>query len=478
MFSKNDLRRLHVFKQSLAAWGISLCALLGAQVAHAQIDYTFNNTIAQNAGIWSAVSGNSTTMGMGASGAVVPSGSLYQQLGSGANLSGWTAAGNYGVAQGATGVTVNARGLASVPGGGSVPVTLASKIKPASLAKGLTAFARALPYISWGMAIYDMGEAMGFGFDNTPAGPVVKKTDPSACMSSCYTWSITASSIDISSGSVGAMLAQIVTVTAGLDAYHKYLSCTQNGSGADAICNVAAGGVQYIFGSKTPRAPDMSAYVASNFQELEDAIAAQSGWPTTTFYTQNAVKDAINQGQSFSVEAPVLSGPASTPGETVTKQGFDSSGAPTTTVSTTTNNHTYAGNQITTTTNNVTNVTNNTTGAVTTTTTVTNQTPDPQKTDCEKDPEAVGCKHLDVPTDKVPTKEETITWAEENLGFGPGACPSPYQFSVMQTLYPKTYTIDLAQFCNTMSNVVRPLVILFSLLAAFFIVAPVTTREI
>jgi len=488
MFSKNGLFRFHLPKQSLAAWGISLCAVFGAEVAHAQIDYTFNNTIAKNAGIWSAVSGNSTTMGMGASGAVTPSGSLYQQLGSGANLSGWTAAGNYGVAQGATGVTVNARGSAAVPGGKSVPVSVTSRIKPASLGKGLAALARAVPFLGTGIAIYDFGQSIGFGIDRDVFGNVsVTKSDPTVCsVAPCnevrYVIDSGAQASFPWTSSPAAACAASVTAYASLYGFTVTSNGLINSNGISDVCSWTVTAPFYNSGTTTPSyrsVPPVSSSVPSSLLDFENAIAAKSGWPTTDTKMQEAVKQAIESGQSFDVDTPTVTGPATSPGESSTTQGFDTAGNPTTTTTTKTNQHIYNNNSVTTNTTTVTNVTNNNTGAVTTTTVNTTPAPSSDPVDsCSANPERVGCKNIDIPMDKVPTKDETITWAEENLGFGPGACPSPYSFSVMQTLYPKTYTIDLAQFCNTMSNVVRPLVILFSLLAAFFIVAPVTTREI
>lgn len=87
---------------------------------------------------------------------------------------------------------------------------------------------------------------------------------------------------------------------------------------------------------------------------------------------------------------------------------------------------------------------------------------------CALFPGIAACASLDTPTEEVPASERTITYSAENLGLGSGACPAPFGFG--GTL--GTHSIDLAPYCEKVEDIIRPLVILFSLLAAFFIVAP------
>lgn len=181
-------------------------------------------------------------------------------------------------------------------------------------------------------------------------------------------------------------------------------------------------------------------------------------------------------------------GPVTTPKTTTTTSTHN----PTTDQTTSTDVTTQDAAKQTTTVTNVTNITNTTntsklTNNLTTVTNVTNTTTNtplvPTKTDtvidkpledkrseCEKSPDTLGCMKVDVvPTDKVPTKTVTITWAEENLGLGAGSCPAPTPFHTSLG----DYSLDLTQYCSAITSYVRPLVLLFSLLAAFFIVAPV-----
>lgn len=181
-------------------------------------------------------------------------------------------------------------------------------------------------------------------------------------------------------------------------------------------------------------------------------------------------------------------GPVSTPKTTTTTSTYDQTSDQTTSQDVTSQD---AAKQTTTSTNitNITNttntstVTNNTTNVTNVTNTTTNTPLEPTKTDtvtdkpvedkrseCEKSPDTLGCMKVDdVPTDRVPTKTVTITWAEENLGLGAGSCPAPTPFHTALG----DYSLDLTQYCGAITSYVRPLVLLFSLLAAFFIVAPV-----
>jgi len=444
MFSKNDLRRLHVFKQSLVAWGLSLCAVFGSQVAHAAVevpDSAFQRFMVEASGV------GKQTISFGSNGTPVLSPGVPTLSTNGGS----------GVAFARSGTILN-------PAGEKLAINATGKLAALSIGPLIARAAGLLSPVAGalvaGVGIYDFYKEMGYTPVQNPDGTlaVTKQSSTKEWYKNPGGWM---ASPDDFCHSVGSFFNQNSALP-GPDAETETIKCTYSVNGA----------TQYI---NAPIRTTVTGNSPATQQQFIDDVAAKSGWPSTSQITK-AIAEAqkiANESLLYDPASMTFTGPATSTGKTTTTTNPDGS----TTTTTTNYNHTYEGAKVTT--GAVTTTTNNNPVTNTTTTTVTTTTPDtPQKTDCELDPEAIGCKHLDVPTDKVPTKEETITWAEENLGFGPGACPSPYQFSVMQTLYPKTYTIDLAQFCSTMSSVVRPLVILFSLLAAFFIVAPVTTREI
>lgn len=82
------------------------------------------------------------------------------------------------------------------------------------------------------------------------------------------------------------------------------------------------------------------------------------------------------------------------------------------------------------------------------------------------------CADMDTPDDDVPEREETVTYEAEDLGFGDGHCPPPFTWNDTAG----AHEIDLSPYCDKLKTVVKPLVILFALLAAFFIVAPGKTE--
>lgn len=77
------------------------------------------------------------------------------------------------------------------------------------------------------------------------------------------------------------------------------------------------------------------------------------------------------------------------------------------------------------------------------------------------------CADMDTPDTEVPKTNKDVSYTQEDLGLGGGVCPPPYTW----TDHAGSHSIDLAPYCDKLSTVVRPLVLLFGALAAFFIVA-------
>lgn len=198
-------------------------------------------------------------------------------------------------------------------------------------------------------------------------------------------------------------------------------------------------------------------------QELADLIAARSGWPSSSAVSR-ALADAMNhpkQDQKLETEGPAeLTGPSSVPGASSTSTG--SSG--TVTISNTWNIG-ISGDTITVTSSTVTNTTNP--DGTTATQTV---TAEPEKQEgCESGAKTVGCAELDTPTgEDIPRSTRELTWVQENLGLGGGACPAPYGWTDSLG----SHSIDLAPWCSVLSNIIKPLVLLMAALAAIFIIIP------
>lgn len=117
--------------------------------------------------------------------------------------------------------------------------------------------------------------------------------------------------------------------------------------------------------------------------------------------------------------AIALTGPATGTASTITQTG--AAGNVTTTINNTFN---YAGDTLT-----WNETTTQTTGAGTTTTTATQPQAD-SRTDCEKNPAAIGCAKMgDLPTDAPAWQTKTVTFTADALGL-PAACPAPRSLAI------------------------------------------------
>lgn len=104
-----------------------------------------------------------------------------------------------------------------------------------------------------------------------------------------------------------------------------------------------------------------------------------------------------------------------------------------------------------------------------TTETVENDKPKEEGPDlCEKNPDILACQKLGELKDEIPKSERTIEYAPVDLGWGSGSCPAPHSLSV----HGQSLSMSYQPACDFLSNWIRPVVIAFALLAAFFIVAP------
>lgn len=114
------------------------------------------------------------------------------------------------------------------------------------------------------------------------------------------------------------------------------------------------------------------------------------------------------------------------------------------------------------------------------TSTTTDTTPDAKAKEgeeaeglCKLFPKIAACATLDTPDGEVPELERTITYSAENLGLGGGSCPAPFTWTDSLG----NHQLDLAPWCDKVEGVIRPLVLLMAMLAAFFIVAPVWSNQ-
>jgi len=348
------------------------------------------------------------------------------------------------------------------PAGVKVPMSVAARVPGAAAASLLVKGLKLAPVLGTGIALYEMAQEVGFSLSKTADGVQVQKAPTGACTTApCYEYQNQYTGDGLWYSTLDA-------------ACKSYLGQSLYGSPTTSAiaappnsCVFSNGSDTRTFGLATPRevAPATGGQ-ASTLDALRDAIAAKSGWPSGSSVSQ-ALVDAQNlTGEKIQTQNPILSGPATSTGKSSTTANPDGS----TTTKTTNYGHTYSGNTYTT---NVVNVTSNYSPTTNTTTTTTETTtPDPAQSDCEKNPNALGCQTLnDVPDDQVPKKTETLTYEVEDLGFGAGQCPA----SQTVTTHIGSVTLNMSPYCDALVTYCKPVLILLALLTAFFIVAPVKT---
>ncbi len=251
--------------------------------------------------------------------------------------------------------SLRAKTPAPLPSGYSRPVIdVEARVVPSSAAGAIGRFLRkGVPLLSTGFALYDLGQELGFGLDNSSGQLQITKT--------VTTWGWRAGTAGhVYKPSIAEACNQVLSFFTG--GYLLYeISATQDRVVCTAPENPA--GSQYTFNkinqgtTTTPQTID----------QFEDAIEAKTGWPTNSAINLSLAA-AIAAGEGVQTQTPTVTGPATTPGPVSTTTDAVNN---TTTTSTTTYNHTYSGDTVTTT-STTTNITiNNTTGSVVNSTTTT-----------------------------------------------------------------------------------------------------------
>lgn len=281
---------------------------------------------------------------------------------------------------------VRATGTGTIrnPSGNDLPVQTQSRIPNANVAGALgratVKIVASVGVLGTGVALWELYKELGFDLTKDAAGvPVVRKIDSSVCtVSPCYVYSLQI--FTGHSGSGSTPLAACQNVIANVvhpsqtftNARMKFPSSREWGDcqwdqywksdGSYITSN------ESTIDRSSEVAPSSANYLPSSQQEFLDAVAAKSGWPSTSAISRAIADSVAATGEKIGTGTPTVTGPATSPGTTTTTTDTVND---TTTVTTITHNHTYAGDTITTTTINNTTTTNNTTGAVTTNTTTT-----------------------------------------------------------------------------------------------------------
>jgi hypothetical protein len=356
-------------------------------------------------------------------------------------------------------------------GRASLPVTIAAKVPPASIGALIKKALPLVPILATGVALYDLAKELNFDLTKSDTGTIeVKKVGPQTCTSSRPanpTWNNYCVNNGNSSWAPASYTPVIESGTC------KLLVVCSNGwnngtyESWEYVTQISAG------------------LTSSTDLAFADAVANQIGWPDSS-----AIAKALDQAQRLTndpipTEGPKVSGPASVAGrKEVTKNPISNGERETTKQTnydcqyfdgpTVTDGGTVACAEKTTTTEKDT-VTDPQTQQTTVTTKqtaetiapvdTTSQKPQEPTDPCDKNPDRVGCATLDTPEGEIPKITKTFTFQAEDLGLGGGSCPAPTTVSTSNG----SYTLDLGRYCDAITTYVRPVVILFGMLAAFLI---------
>lgn len=249
----------------------------------------------------------------------------------------YTMSGNVATFGGATATAANASSItfgnaanaalyaqaqASVPvgGGAYVPTTVKAFPTPYAISRAVGTFlGKVLPFLCTGIALYELAKELGFDLNNSSGAVVVKKSDPTLCtVAPCYLKKL----VSANYGTYTANTVQQVAAAMqsgynaqGLD--YLIASFSVSGISVTFIENKRSTGAYYttrvVSASDVPIAPSVPVFLPSTIQELQDAIAAKSGWPSPSALPQT-LKDAVTAGVPLELPSPSqITGPASVP---------------------------------------------------------------------------------------------------------------------------------------------------------------------
>jgi hypothetical protein len=361
---------------------------------------------------------------------------------------------------GRTSISVASDGTLLTASKGTLPngtvVNVAGQMAKADVAKGIGRAMLAVGRLSWPIALLELATHLDFSVNPTTGdltksggetftvllagvGPLPGSSKLAACANvATYQDSI----------AVGGAHYEMNPASDATTCYINYKPSSDPGTWTFTA---------YSYSGATGGAP-----IVATTQELADAIASESGWPSSAPLAKAAV-EAIKLGQPIPITPTTVTGPASTVGTPKVTNHPD--GKVTTT--TVTNNYSYVGPVVNNTTTTV-NATYNPATDTTETTTTEEAAPEPQKDPCAENPDSAGCAKLDIPEGEVPKKTVEVAFAPDDLGWGAGQCPPPFVFTTMLG----TNEIDLAPYCDIVTSVVKPVVLLICAFMAFMIAAP------
>ncbi len=224
--------------------------------------------------------------------------------------------------------TLLSKGPVSFTGGGGLKVDadLVSSIPKQSAGRALARFAmRNTPLLGAALALPDLLAELGFRRSQSPAGDVTleRQTDTASCSPVVAPFPC---------GGDSSASASWQCKKLGDSFFYGWVN---NTSRDFSSCQQVTGTVK--------------SFVPASQQELEDAIAQKSDWPSSSKLSQ-VLREAIQTGETVQSVPQTLTGPVTSPGVKTTTRNPDG----TSTTTTTNHTYTYSGPTVTVTTTTVT----------------------------------------------------------------------------------------------------------------------------
>jgi len=379
--------------------------------------------------------------------------------------------------------TVTRTGSLPLGYGVRLPITTTAKVAPilgaALLKKGMGA----LTVFGVGVALYDTAKELGFTLSKDGAGNLVVQTAAVGQCSSIgqtqYRYSSGLGSGIWSTNSQSAAQSWASVISSASAAYDFRI--TAYGAGTSVTLTT------YNQGGTTPVTTTIQSATTSTCsavaplqtvteQALQDAIASASGWPSGSAVSQALVDAANLTGDDIPVEQPKVTGPATVDGpstvsnsgskETTKKTQFDCTYVDGATVM---DGGSVVCTERVTTTEKVTTV-DPITGTPTTSETVTDTTtkpaevsPDPEQTECQKNPSRIGCAEFGTADPQTLRKEmQAVTVTPVNFGSASG-CPAPLSRTFAVLGHSFSWSVSYQPLCDQLAI----LKALFLVMAAF-----------
>jgi hypothetical protein len=263
-----------------------------------------------------------------------------------------------------------ATGSITNPSGRFVPVTATGRIPAAEVGKAVgRALSKVVTPLVIGVALYDLAKELGFTLNNSTGAVSVTKSDPSVCTAApCYVYVVTNYENTLPWRSSPSQSCQdFKTFDRGSN---PDFSIVWNGN-LTCVMSRVGGSDSYHNLSRNQVAPSPAVATPSTQTEFLNAVAAKSGWPSSSNVAKVLADPAYaDPSVKIKTEPMTVTGPATSVGTSTTTNNTTNN---TTKTDTTTYNHSYSGPNVTTT-NNVSSVTvNNSTGAITNSETTTSE---------------------------------------------------------------------------------------------------------